>query len=169
MQEALAHYAGNTPGTSKLAFFDTTSGFTARELVPGFDCPYYATFTGSYCLFESQNDFPIQRHTEEHIQVTKNMAFLIRHVATIANYDYQTTYEFYLDGSIQILIRASGYINSSGCENKTTDPEYGFHIRNGVSGGMHDRVLNWKLDLDVYGTANSLAKTEFVPVSTTYP
>jgi primary-amine oxidase len=34
---------------------------------------------------------------------------------------------------------------------------------------MHDHVLNWKLDLDINGVANSLQTTTFVPTTEVYP
>lgn len=33
---------------------------------------------------------------------------------------------------------------------------------------QHDHVINWKVDFDVNGTANSLEKVEFVPHTDTY-
>ena len=171
IQEALAHYAGIGKGASSTAYLDFIYGFTPNELVPGYDCPEEATYSDnrSFCLFEYPKDYPIQRHDAGHIQVTKNVAFIARSVSTIDNYDYMTSYEFYLDGSVQILVRASGYIAWATWTNDTADPEYGFHIRSGNSGSMHDHVINFKLDIDIGGTANSLFKTKFVPLSTTYP
>ena len=171
IQEALAHYAGSTQFASVTAYLDFVLGFTPNELVPGFDCPDHATYSDnrSFCLFEYPKDYPLQRHDAGHISVTKNIVFIVRSTTTVDNYDYQTTYEFYTDGSIQILIRASGYIAWAQWANTAADSDYGFHIRDGNSGSMHDHVINFKLDIDINGTANSLFKTKFVPLSTTYP
>jgi primary-amine oxidase len=86
-----------------------------------------------------------------------------------ADYDYQVNYYFYLDGSVQVIVRASGYIAWTEWTDDPEDPSYGFHIRPNNSGSMHDHVLNFKLDLDIHGTANSLLKTQFVPEVTSYP
>lgn len=72
MQEAMAHYAGASPTSSAQLFFDTMYGFgmDAFELIPGFDCPHYATYLpvmyyreGKYfttknaiCVFEAVSD-----------------------------------------------------------------------------------------------------------------
>jgi len=46
LQEAMAHYAGDDPQQGALEFLDTTfmMGKQMYELVPGYDCPAYATF-----------------------------------------------------------------------------------------------------------------------------
>ncbi|KAK0654082.1 Membrane primary amine oxidase [Lasiodiplodia hormozganensis] len=183
LQEALAHYASSDPYQSGTSYLDSYYGFGpyAFELVNGYDCPSYSTYLNtsfytresthwhpnSICLFEFQRDYPIQRHsTANYVSITKNIMFVVRTVCSVGNYDYQFTYEFYLDGSIQVLVRASGYIQSAFW---AYNGDYGFKIHDALSGSMHDHVLNFKLDLDVKGTANSLMKTEFVPVAETYP
>lgn len=45
------------------------------------------------------------------------------------------------------------------------DSQDGFHIHDDLAGAMHDHVLNYKLDLDVAGTANSLVKSALVPTT----
>lgn len=169
MQEALAHYAGVDQLASETVYLDTMLMWKPGKLVPGFDCPSYATYTEAFCMFEYPKDFPLQRHTEGYFHVTKNIAFLVRSVVTIGNYDYQLTFEFGLDGSIQLIARASGYIAWTPWNGTPEDPDYGFNIRDGWSGAIHDHVLNFKLDLDIGGSANSLYKTEFIPYKRTAP
>jgi len=174
LQEALAHYAGVEQLASETAYLDTMFGWKSGKLVPGWDCPSYATYTDTFCLFEHPKDFPLQRHTSGTFgggplsyHITKNIAFMVRTVVTVDNYDYQLTFEFGLDGAIQVLVRASGYIAWAPWKGNAEDPSYGFKIRDGWSGSMHDHVLNFKLDLDINGTANSLFKTEFTPLKRT--
>ncbi|KAI9168042.1 Membrane primary amine oxidase [Paramyrothecium foliicola] len=169
MQEALAHYAGPDWEQTYASYLDVTIDFTNFNLIPGYDCPSYATYTNAFCLFEYPKDYPMNRHSSwEYYHATKNIAFLVRSVSTIGNYDYQTTYEFYHDGSIQVLVRASGYIQASDSINEPNADEYGFRIRDDLFGSMHDHVLNFKVDLDILGTDNTLLKTEFVPHSQVY-
>lgn len=77
LQEALAHYAGNDPTQSGTAYLDTYYGFGPWhfQLLPGFDCPTYATYMNvsfymsethrtnpnSLCLFEQDAGYPIAR------------------------------------------------------------------------------------------------------------
>ncbi|KAL9617134.1 MAG: hypothetical protein Q9160_008077 [Pyrenula sp. 1 TL-2023] len=168
MQEALAEYAGSDPKMSGTAFTDTSYGFgaLATELVPGYDCPEYADFLdtqhshgetvfkhrGTICVFETPLDYPIQRHSAlDHTTTFANSALIVRSISTIGNYDYTTDYIFYLDGSIEIKLRASGYIQGAyGRKNA----EYGYLIHDFVSSAVHDHVLNFKADLDVAGSSN---------------
>jgi primary-amine oxidase len=183
LQEALAHYAGNDPVQSGTAYLDTFYGFGsyAFELVKGYDCPSYATYLNttfytaetththidSICLFETEANYPIQRHsTSQYVSATKNVFFTIRTVCTVGNYDYMFSYEFYIDGSINIVVRASGYIQSAYFAKNT---EYGYQIHDALSGSMHDHVLNFKIDFDILGTANTMMTTSNVAVSEVYP
>ncbi|KAF2088297.1 membrane copper amine oxidase [Saccharata proteae CBS 121410] len=183
LQEALAHYAGNDPVQSGTSYLDSYYGFGpySFELVPGYDCPAYATYLNSsfytaetththiasICLFEHDAGYPIQRHsTSDYVSVTKNIYFTIRNVCTVGNYDYMFDYQFYMDGSIHVSVRASGYIQSAYWAH---NGDYGYQIQSALSGSMHDHVLNYKLDLDVLGTRNTMTTTSFRPVTTTYP
>ncbi|KAK9794237.1 putative Amine oxidase catalytic domain-containing protein [Seiridium cardinale] len=183
LQEALAHYAGGDPVQSGTSYLDTFYGFGpyAFELIPGYDCPEYATYLNStfyvsetththlnsICLFEFTTDYPIQRHsTSEYVSATKNTHFSIRSVSTVGNYDYMFTYSFMLDGTISAEVRASGYIQSA---YYTTGSDYGFKIQENLSGSMHDHVLNFKADFDILGTANSIQTMANTAVSKVYP
>jgi primary-amine oxidase len=103
---------------------------------------------------------------------------VVRAVSTVGNYDYTIDYIFYLDGSIEVKVRASGFIFGaswpSSLEKRSTeevqqDVEYGYRVHDAVSTSMHDHVLNFKADLDVAGTANTLMRVGIGPLSTSYP
>ncbi|KAK0538662.1 hypothetical protein OC835_001357 [Tilletia horrida] len=183
LQEAVAHYAGNDPVQSAVAYLDIYYGFGtyAFELIPGYDCPSGATYLNSsfhteelskthrnsICLFEQDANLPIQRHASDaYTQATKNIQFVLRSVCTVGNYDYTFSYIFSMDGSIETKVSASGYIQSA---HYAHNEEYGYRIHDGLSGSMHDHVLNYKVDIDVLGTANTFAKHGAVAVNATYP
>ena len=171
----------------------------AFELLAGYDCPTYASFLNttfhayeeskthrnSICLFEYDQGYLLQRHSNmQYVASTKNIAFTVRSVSTVGNYDYnvcvhfifnlrithfshlQFDYTFYLDGTIETTVRASGYIQSA---HYYANEGYGYRIHDGLSGSMHDHALTFKADLDILGTANSLAKHSIVPVAESYP
>ena len=75
------------------------------------------------------------------------------------------SYEFYLDGSIKVTVRASGYIEDA---SSVGNHEYGYRIHQDVSGSMHDHTLNFKADFDILGTANTMQLTKFVPTNQKY-
>ncbi|KAF2192177.1 amine oxidase catalytic domain-containing protein [Zopfia rhizophila CBS 207.26] len=185
LQESLTHYAGNDPVQSGTTYFDTQGGLGATmiSLVNGFDCPSYSTYLNAtwsdgeavnsvlngICLFEMDAGFPIQRHTasqRNYTSVSKNIVFTVRYVSTIGNYDFLFSYNFFIDGAIEVSVRASGYINAAYFAG---DEEYGFKIHDFLSGSMHDHVLTFKADFDILGEKNSVQKVEFVPDTIEYP
>ncbi|KAJ7479846.1 copper amine oxidase [Mycena latifolia] len=182
-QEAIAHYAGNDPVQSGTAYMDTFVGFGpyAFELIPGYDCPAYSHFLNStfhavevstthrnnICLFESDAGYLIQRHSSSnYVAATKNIVFTLRSVSTVGNYDYSFDYVFAMDGSIETIIRASGYIQSA---YYAKNNDYGYQVHDALSGSMHDHVLNWKVDIDILGTENTFVKHKIVPAEVKYP
>lgn len=143
------------------------------------------THLNSICLFEFDADYPMQRHTtSNYVANTKNIYFVVMSVSTVGNYDCEYlileskrdhaadrfasdmfSYEFYLDGSMKVGVRASGYIQSA---YYAKNQDYGYHIHDALSGSMHDHVLNFKADFDILGTANTMQMTSFVPVTESY-
>ena len=109
----------------------------------------------------------MSRHsTAGYVAATKNIYFTVRSVSTIGNYDYMFTYNFYMDGSVGVEVRASGYIQSAFY---AKNEDYGFKIHDQLSGSLHDHVINFKADFDIFGTNNSVQLMDQVPIKTTYP
>ncbi|KAK0543019.1 hypothetical protein OC846_006302 [Tilletia horrida] len=183
LQEAIAHYAGNDPVQSSVAYLDTYYGFGpyAFELLREYDCPAGATYLNttfhaseesrthrnSICLFEMDANLAMQRHASDAYSVaTKNIQFVLRTVCTVGNYDYTFSYIFSHDGSIETKVSASGYIQSAFYAH---NQDYGYQIHNALSGSMHDHVLTFKVDVDVAGPNNTFAKHGVYASNETYP
>lgn len=123
----------------------------------------------SICLFEADTNYPIRRHfalAQNYTSVARNVVFTVRWIATVGNYDYLFDYDFFYDGSIEVHVRASGYISAAYF---AENDEYGFRIHESLSGALHDHVMNFKVDLDILGTKNSVQKIEVVPATVEYP
>jgi primary-amine oxidase len=75
------------------------------------------------------------------------------------------SYEFHLDGTIDVSVRASGYFQG---QYYAGNEEYGYRVHDALSGSMHDHTLNFKADFDILGTANTAQLTSFVPVNQKY-
>lgn len=68
-----------------------------------------STHPSAICLFERDEGTPMQRHSSSsYVAATKNIAFTLRSVSTVGNYDYSFDYTFFMDGSIETVVRASG-------------------------------------------------------------
>lgn len=193
LQEALAHYAGSDPMQGGLEFLDSFFGFGVMmyELVPGYDCPAYADFLpityhgdgqsfkrkNAICIFEFTDHAPLSRHTSDfYTTVSKNTYLIVRTVSTIGNYDYTIDYTFYLDGSLEVKVRASGFIYGAFFPkpaNDTTRPspeqhKYGYRVHDALASSMHDHVLNFRADMDIDGTANTFTRIAIEPTKDTY-
>jgi primary-amine oxidase len=143
MQEALAHYASNDPVRGQTFYLDSMYGGFGQnmnQLVPGWDCPATATYLdtayspGSICVFERDAGFPMARHNfGTSYSIVKNIVLVARTIATVGNYDYMFDYEFRYDGSIEVTVRASGYIEGTYFSH---NEDYGYHIHDALSGAM---------------------------------
>lgn len=188
LQEALAHYAGDDPMAGGQEFLDAFFGMgtNAFELLPGYDCPAYADYLGSelhrsgkteelpnnICIFEFTSDYLLSRHTAQYsITASRNTFLTVRSVSTVGNYDYTIDYVFYLDGAIEVKVRASGYIYGAFYANNKSsyEDEYGHRIHDALSSSLHDHVISFKADLDVAGTANDMVRIAVEPTIISYP
>ncbi|KZO98363.1 amine oxidase catalytic domain-containing protein [Calocera viscosa TUFC12733] len=185
-QEAIAQYAGGDPVQATTAWLDRYFGMGAsvRDMLPGYDCPAEAqyfpatvhTALGSYtreravCVFELDTGTPMTRHHgydhHEH-GVVKGYALTVRSISTVGNYDYLFDYTFSLDGTIEVRLSASGYLQGGYWEPKQTG--YGSRIREQTMGSLHDHVINYKVDLDIAGVENSLLETSTAVEEVTQP
>ncbi|KAI0260015.1 copper amine oxidase [Gloeopeniophorella convolvens] len=168
-QDALAQYAGNDPMQVTTAWLDRFFGMgsAVRDMLPGYDCPHEAVFLpatthiggGSItheraiCVFEHDTGRPISRHTgwqDGEFGAVRGYVLTVRSIST---FDYM----FHLDGTIEVRVSASGYLQAGFWE--PTQSPYGTPIHGTTMGSLHDHVINFKIDLDVVGTENSLLHT----------
>ncbi|KAH9904728.1 copper amine oxidase [Xylariomycetidae sp. FL2044] len=192
LQEAAAQYGGFQPKSANTLYHDTYYWLGAEifPLVEGFDCPYGSTFwdisvhsgnktsvrPGAICIFESDPGFPLSRHRAaggtsdygfQNLGVVKGSMLTVRAIATVGNYDYLFDYAFHADGSLEITVRASGYLQSSFYYKD--QGKWGPRIHEGTQGSLHDHVLTFKADFDILDTSNSLQVTELRAAPTSQP
>ncbi|OJA18091.1 hypothetical protein AZE42_04164 [Rhizopogon vesiculosus] len=160
-QEALAQYAGNDPFQSTTAWLDRYFGMgqSVRDMLPGYDCPHEAIYLPAttysvagmttreraICVFEHDSGRPLTRHLgfeENEFGAVKGYQLVIRSISTVGKY----------------------VILSHTCDDtEICHPSYDY------LGSLHDHVINFKVDLDVAGTANSLLKTTLSQEVVTQP
>lgn len=160
-------------------------GKSMFELLPGYDCPAYADYMdtryhmldkshelpNSICVFEYTADHLLSRHTAEYsVTASRNTYLVVRSVSTVGNYDYAIDYIFYMDGTIEVKVRASGFIFAAFYRaNKTAgEDEYGHRIGEAVSSSVHDHVINFKADLDIAGPKNDMVRLALEPITRTF-
>ncbi|GMF70492.1 unnamed protein product [Aspergillus oryzae] len=121
------------------------------------------------CLFEYTADYPLQRHTtSSYVTVSRNNYLVLRMTAVVGNYDYTVEYIFYLDGTIEVKVRASGYIQGAYYIPGESE-KYGYRVHDRFATSMHDHVINFKADMDVVGPNNTLMKVTVEPRAQLFP
>ncbi|KAJ7447063.1 amine oxidase catalytic domain-containing protein [Mycena galericulata] len=172
-QEALAVYSGSDPHQGSTVFLDGGFGMgtATRALIVGYDCPYDALLLpgithssvgtllqkDAICVFERDSGKPLSRHTgymKGEMGAIKGYEMIVRTISTVGNYDYLFDYTFQLDGTLEVRVSASGYLQGAWWDDAETD--YGTKIRDTYMGSLHDHVINYKFDFDIAGTRNSL-------------
>ncbi len=127
------------------------------------------------CIFEADSGYPLARHRTgsrtnpngfTHLGSVKGSALHVRTVATVGNYDYLFDYAFHVDGSMEIEVRASGYLQSSPYY-PDDEGEFGPRVYQATQGSFHDHVINFKADFDIVTASNSLQRTDLVVVNQT--
>ncbi|ESK96748.1 copper amine oxidase [Moniliophthora roreri MCA 2997] len=178
-QEAVTQYAGNDPTQPTAAYLDRYFGMGSdvRDLLPGYDCPIDAvylpattrsplgstTVEKAICVFEKDLGKPLTRHVEDidgEAGAIKGYVLVVRSISTVSNYDYLFDYMFHIDGTIEVQVSATGYLQGGYWVPKN-DP-YGTRIHDTSMGMLHDHVINFKVDLDVAGEENSLLETKTI-------
>ncbi|KAH8714642.1 copper amine oxidase [Ilyonectria robusta] len=185
LQDAIAQYSGNNPFQAGTAYMDRFYGIGAQasRLIPGYDCPYHATywspsftdgtsttnFNNTICIFETDIGTPITRHVDQsYVQATKGSKLVVRQVATVGNYDYLWDYSFYVDGTVSVDAHASGYVQGN-YYRPDDEGKWGPRIAETIAGTLHTHVMNFKVDFDLLGTDNTFLKTEIVVKNVTQP
>lgn len=81
--------------------------------------------------------------------------------------DYMFDYGFHMDGSLEVSVRASGYLQSSFYY--PTQGKWGPRIQQATQGSLHDHIITFKGDFDILGTKNSLQVSELKMINQTQP
>ncbi|KAJ7741169.1 amine oxidase catalytic domain-containing protein [Mycena maculata] len=172
-QEALAVYSGSDPHQGSTVYLDGGFGMgtATRSVIVGYDCPYDSLLLpgithsepgtllrqDAICVFERDSGKPLIRHIgymKGEMGAIKGYELVVRTISTIGNYDYLFDYTFQLDGTMEVRVSLSGYLQGAWWDDAEAD--YGTKIRDTYMGNLHDHVINYKFDFDIAGTRNSL-------------
>ncbi|KAE9386715.1 amine oxidase catalytic domain-containing protein [Gymnopus androsaceus JB14] len=154
-QEAIVQYAGNDPMQASTTWQDRYGfmGGGVRDMLPGYDCPLEAvylpatTYSGmgsivqekAICVFEMDSGRPVTRHTgymKGEFGAVKGYVLTVRSISTMGNYDYIFDYMFHIDGTMEVRVSASGYLQGGYWE--PSQEEYGGRIGEMSMGNLHD-------------------------------
>ncbi|XP_059160115.1 putative amine oxidase [copper-containing] isoform X2 [Physella acuta] len=176
LQEVAVIYFGANPNAFYTHLSDSSEGLgnQAFGLVPGVDCPDYATFlpqaiydneqhvtrtlNNCFCLFEHNTGIPLRRHYTNDPSIGSNYGgladrvLILRTIIVEYNYDYIFDWVFHQNGAVEVKVYATGYIMSQ-IFHKEEEP-FGFRIHGDSVGFIHHHLMNFKVDLDIQGQSN---------------
>jgi primary-amine oxidase len=190
VSEMFVPYMDPDPTWSYRAFMDAGEfglGYLLSSMQPGVDCPETATFVdvtlpndtgGTYikerglCIFERPTGDPAWRHYSagrKAVLGEPQLELVVRHIPTLGNYDYVVDYVFTPQGNIKLRVGATGFdaiksVAAADMDAETAkgDTAFGALIAPFTVAPNHDHYFNFRLDLDVDGTANTLSRDVFV-------
>jgi primary-amine oxidase len=183
LSEMVVPYGDPDPNWSWRNAFDLGEygvGRLANTLTPGLDAPNYATMVDSVFADDFGKPYvqkdSVAIYEREHGLLWKHFDFDTAHdetrrarwlylsyVATVGNYDYALSWVLGQDGSIAVDGQLTGIALPKGVAEKTSNgiggkgvERYGRLVGSQVVAPNHQHFFNFRLDLDVDGTANQL-------------
>ena len=107
-----------------------------------------------------------------HNESRRSRELVLAWIATVGNYDYGFNWVFRQDGSIEMEILLSGFMETKASPLETAagtmhhegDLRYGHLIDKNLVAVHHQHFFNFRLDLDVDGTQNSVVENNTLPI-----
>lgn len=99
----------------------------------------------------------------DHTEVRRARRLVVSSIATVGNYEYGMYWYFYLDGTIEYEVKATGIINTAACT--PGEPQrYGTEVAPGIVGQIHQHQFCARLDLSIDGDRNSVVECDTLAV-----
>ncbi len=181
LAEMVVPYGSPKPQHARKNVFDIGEyglGKLANSLELGCDCLgaihyldcWISDVTGEpFCIKNGicihEEDYGILwKHWDFRTERTENRRarrLVISSISTVGNYEYGSYWYFYLDGTIEFEMKATGIINTVGCE-PGHPGKYGTEVSPGVVGQIHQHIFCARLDMSVDGDRNTVVECDTV-------
>lgn len=94
-------------------------------------------------------------------EVRRMRRLVISSISTVGNYEYASYWYLYQSGTIEFEMKATGIINTTGCE-PGKPSRYGVEVMPGVVGQIHQHLFCARLDMEVDGPENAVLECNVV-------
>ena len=170
----------NYQGYFDLGTYPSWFGGIASSLEPGIECPANGVLFNSMvvtekgsprervrtaCLFERSAGDVAWRHARDAtatIETRTKRDLVLRMFMAAGNYDYLFDWVFQQDGTLKVMLGATGMDQMKGVSGKGNEEEYGRMIASKLIGVNHSHFFSFRLDMDVDGPNNSLIVDKLV-------
>ncbi len=108
------------------------------------------------CIHEEDNGI-LWKHWDfrtDKTEVRRARRLVISSIATVGNYEYGAYWYFYLDGTIEFEMKATGIINTVACH-PGQPSKFGVEVKPGLVGQVHQHLFCARIDMAVDGDRNS--------------
>ncbi|WP_216216563.1 primary-amine oxidase [Amycolatopsis aidingensis] len=181
--EMVVPYGDPAPWRRWISYFDAGEyllGKNANSLKLGCDCLgviHYldAVVAGDHgepvvipqaiCLHEEDHGI-LWKHTNVltgAVETRRSRRLVISFFTTIGNYDYGFYWYFYLDGRIELEVKATGIV-FCGAAHPGTESPYATEIAPGLMAPVHQHLFCARLDMEVAGERNSVEEIDVLGV-----
>ncbi|XP_045216913.2 putative amine oxidase [copper-containing] [Mercenaria mercenaria] len=184
LQDIAVFYSADSPAQRFADYVDSVAliGSRVRSLVSGTDCPSHSTYLSAdhviesleqpfhvdraFCVFEHNTGLPLRRHLSSSgtmfYEGMMDIVLTVRTIATVVNYDYIFDFIFHQNGAVEVKVVSTGYILTS--FRFQPEDNYGFRLRDHVTGNIHHHMFHFKTDMDIHGTKNRFEYIEIKPI-----
>ncbi|KLT39260.1 putative peroxisomal copper amine oxidase, partial [Cutaneotrichosporon oleaginosum] len=182
--EMVVPYAKTTFPHHRKQAFDTGEygiGALSNSLALGCDCLGSITYLdanfitraggiqhikSAICIHEEDAGI-LHKHTDfrdNKVHVARNRKLVISSICTVANYEYGFYFNFYLDGSIELEVKATGIVNAYPLrEGEHPDPAHEVEVAPGIAAQHHQHLFSMRVDPMIDGLRNRLVTVDSVP------
>lgn len=98
-----------------------------------------------------------------HSEVRRQRRLVVSCFLTAGNYDYGFYWHFYLDGKIELEVKANGLVVTAGY--REGDPHPAPLVAPNLAGTAHQHLFSLRLDTAIDGVRNAVDEIEAVPVA----
>jgi primary-amine oxidase len=160
---------------------EDSMGRYADSMEPEVDAPSNATFFDATLADETGVPFEIPRavalyerdggllwkhfdRDNNHNDSRRSRELVLSWIATVGNYDYGFNWIFHQDGTLEMRVLLTGIMETKGVDmaSETHGPAhettYGHLVDKNLLAVHHQHFFNFRLDMDVDGTKNSVAE-----------
>ncbi len=123
------------------------------------------TIKNAVCMHE-EDDSIAWKHYDfrlDEAEVRRSRKLIISFIATVANYEYGFYWHLYLDGTIELQIKATGILSTTAQDPKEPKTVFGQALnKDGLYAPIHQHIFNVRLDMELDGPNNSVLEVDTV-------
>ncbi|WWC67794.1 uncharacterized protein I206_101707 [Kwoniella pini CBS 10737] len=124
------------------------------------------TIKSAICIHEEDAGI-LHKHTDfrdNRAHVARNRKLVISSICTVANYEYGFYFNFSLDGSVELEVKATGIVNAYPlAPGEIRDPTHEVEVAPRIAAQHHQHLFSLRIDPMIDGIKNQVVQVDSVP------